>query len=118
MQSQSDWRANTARQRPRQRLRHSVDPVVGDDPEVRALWAAAANAERDTDSQAEHEVGWVSLASGEVVRLTVHEGSLSAGMTGVVVESFRYSDCELVMVQFGPATRVVPSTALEPNPCA
>ena len=53
------------------------------------------------------------MASGDHVQLAVHEGSLRAGTTGVVVEAFRNGECDLVMVTFGRATRVVQATALE-----
>jgi hypothetical protein len=113
MQSQSDWSADRAEQSPRRRLLHRVDALVGDDPETRALWAAAASGERDGDTPSERRVTRVSFASGDLVRLTAHEGSLRAGLTGVVVEAFRNGECELVMVTFGRATRVVQATAVE-----
>ena len=113
MQSQSDRSAGMAEQSRRRRLLHRVDAVVGDDPEIRALWAAAASAERDGDTPQESRVTGASITSGDLVRLAVHEGSLRAGMTGVVVEAFRNGECDLVMVTFGRATRVVQATALE-----
>jgi hypothetical protein len=113
MQSQPDWSADTADGSRRRRLVHRVDAFVGDDPEIRALWAAAASAERDSDNAPETRASRTSPASGDVVRLAVHEGSLRAGMTGVVVQAFRNGECDLVMVAFGRATRVVQATALE-----
>ena len=84
MQRQSHRSATPAEESRGRRLLHRVDPLVGDDPELRALWAAAASAERDRDTVRERRVRGASLASGDLVRLAVREGSFRAGMTGVV----------------------------------
>ena len=74
MQSQSHRSATPADESRGRRLLHRVDAIVGEDPELRALWAAAASAERDRDTARERRVTGMSLTSGDLVRLTVRGG--------------------------------------------
>jgi len=115
MNSQSDRWAGRSELSPQYLRPRSVDTVVDDDPEILALWAAAMNADSYIEAVAasEAEVLGASWQFGDVVRLTAREGGLKAGETGVVIDSFRYSDCKLVMVKFGRRTRVVQSTSIE-----
>jgi hypothetical protein len=45
-------------------------------------------------------------------RLTASEGALSAGTTDLVLQWFPHAEGDLVVVRFGKATRVAPSTSI------